>query len=172
MKAKVDKLEINILVNIPTSSNNLETSVDNLDVDKLKAVPVDLKKLSDAVDKQVAENTKVSTLNTKVKDLEKKILPDETTLIHTNQYNSDKQNLEKKVKNVDKKIPGTSGIVTATVLNTKTGEVGNKIHDISSLVKKKDYDAKIEDIEGKYLTTADYNKFLSDILDAKIKKKN
>ena len=34
---------------------------------------------------------------------------------------------------------------------------------------KKDYDTKRKDIEVKYFTTADYNKFTSDILEAKIK---
>ena len=49
-KAEVDKLEINNLVNVPTSFNNLKTKVDDLDVGKSKTVPVDLKKLSDIVD--------------------------------------------------------------------------------------------------------------------------
>ena len=39
---------------------------------------------------------------------------------------------------------------------------------IFGLVKKTDYDAKIPEIEGKYFTTF-YNKFMSEILDAKIK---
>ena len=33
--------------------NNLKRNVDDLDVDKLKTVPVDLKKLSDIVDDKV-----------------------------------------------------------------------------------------------------------------------
>ena len=41
--------------------------------------------------------------------------------------------------------------------------------DLSGLVKKKDYDAKIVDILGKYITTSDYNRFTSDIHDAKTK---
>ena len=44
MKAEVDKVDINKLVNIPTSLNNFETKVDDLDVGELKTVPVDLKK--------------------------------------------------------------------------------------------------------------------------------
>ena len=95
MKAEVDKLELNKLVNVPTSLNNLETKVDDLDVGKLKTVPVDLKKLSDVVHNEVLKNTKFNTLKTKVNSLEKKI-PDATTLIHINQYKTDKQNLEKK----------------------------------------------------------------------------
>ena len=75
--------------------NNLTTKLDDLDVGKFKTVSVDLKKLSDVVDNQAAKNTKFNTLKTKVNDLEKKF-PDATTLIHINQYNNDKHNLEKK----------------------------------------------------------------------------
>ena len=95
LKAEVDKLDINKLVNVPTSLNNLKTKVDDLDVGKLKTVPVDLKKLSDVVANEVVKNTKFNTLKTKVNSLEKKI-PDATTLIHINQCNTDKQNLKKK----------------------------------------------------------------------------
>ena len=52
-KIEVDKLDINRLVNAPTTLNNLKTKVSNLDVGKLKMLPLDLKKLSDVVDKEV-----------------------------------------------------------------------------------------------------------------------
>ena len=88
MKAEVDKLDINKLVNVPTSLNNLKTKVDDLDVGKLKAVPIDLKKLSNVVKNQVTKNTKYKstkykTLTTKVDNFDKKV-PDTTTLIHIN----------------------------------------------------------------------------------------
>ena len=41
----------------------------------------------------------------------------------------------------------------------------------SYLVNKTDYDAKISDIEPKYFTTSDYNKFTVEILNAKITEK-
>ena len=50
--------------------------------------------------------------------------------------------------------------------------VGNKIPDVTEFVKKVYYDNKIKEIEGKYFTSVDYNKFMSDILDSKIKQKN
>ena len=92
MRPEVEKLDINKLVNVPTSLNNSETKVDDLDVGKLKTVPVDLKKLSHVVDNEVVKITKFSTLKTTV---------DATTLIHVNQYNKSK----KREKNgyVDKK---------------------------------------------------------------------
>ena len=81
MKAEIAKLDI--LVNVPTRLNNLKTKVDDLDVGKLKSLPVDFTKLSDAVDNKVVKNKKFNTLKTKVNNLEKKI-PDATTLIQIN----------------------------------------------------------------------------------------
>ena len=71
--------------------------MNDLDVAKLKTAPVDLKKLNDVVDNEVVKNTKLNTLKTKVNNLEKKI-PDAIALIHINQYNTNKQNLEKKME--------------------------------------------------------------------------
>ena len=90
MKAEVYKPEINKLANVPTSLNNLKTQVDDLDIGKLKTSPLDLKNLSDVVDNDVFKNTKLNTLKTKVSRLEEKI-PNVTTLIHRNQYNTYKQ---------------------------------------------------------------------------------
>ena len=72
----------------------------------------------------------MNTLETKVNNLEKKII-DATTLIHINQYNTDKQNLGKNLGDDDKKIPDTSNLVTTTILNTKISEVEKNIsnHD-------------------------------------------
>ena len=87
------------MTNVPTSLNN----VDDVDVGKLKNVLVDLKKSSDVVDCEVVKNTKLKTLKTKVNNFEMKI-PDATTLIHVSPYNTDKQNLEKKVEMLIKNI--------------------------------------------------------------------
>ena len=72
-------------------------------------------------------------------------LQDATTLIHINQYNSDKQNLEKKklemsiatvlnttINEAENKIPNASNLVRTTVLNTKINEVENKIPNTSN----------------------------------------
>ena len=42
LNAVVDKLDINNLVNVPTSLNNLKTKVNDLDAGKLKIVPENL----------------------------------------------------------------------------------------------------------------------------------
>ena len=97
LKAQVEKLDINKLINVATSLNNLQTKVHDLDVGKLKTVPLELKNVSNVVDNEVVKNTKFDILKTKVKNLEKKI-PDAITLIYINQCNTDKQNLEKKME--------------------------------------------------------------------------
>ena len=109
LKAEVDKLDITKLTSVQTSLNNLiiKSRITNnksrwFRCCKLKTVPVDLKKLSDVVDNEVVKNTKFNTLKTKANKLEKKT-PYTTTLIHINQYNTDKQNLEKENWVVGKK---------------------------------------------------------------------
>ena len=75
------------MVNVPTSLNNFKTKVH--DVSELKTIPIGLKKLIDAVKNEFVKNTKFNTLKTKVNKLDKKI-SDASTLIHINQYKTDK----------------------------------------------------------------------------------
>ena len=100
---KVDKLDLNKLVNVLTSLDNLKTKVDELDVRKLKTIPMNFKKLNNVVTKEVVKKTVYNKLNTKLNYLENKI-SDASTLIKLNQYNSHKQNLEKKIGDVKNKI--------------------------------------------------------------------
>ena len=110
-----------------------------------------MKKLSDVVNNEVIKNTKFNTLETNVNNLEEKIY-DGNTLFHINQYNTDKQHLEKKIGDVDNKLPDTSCLVTITVLNTKISEVGNKIPDNS-----------------KYIATQEFNKLTAENFAARLK---
>ena len=102
MKAEIEKLDINKLTDVPISLNNLKAKVDVLDFGKLNTVSVDMKKISDVVDNEVVKNTKCSILKTKVNYLENKI-PHAIILIHINHYNTDNENLEKKIGDVDNK---------------------------------------------------------------------
>ena len=96
---------------------------------------------------------KFTTLN--INDLGKNFF-EATTLIRIDQYNTGKQNLEKKIDVLIKKIPDVSDLATTTVLNTKIGEVENRILVVSGVVKS---NAKVSDIEKKSFSTFDYNKF-------------
>ena len=75
MKVEVAKTGINKLINVPIGLNNLKT-IEDLDVDKLKTVPVDLKKISDVVSKEVVKKTKINNFENKIVGV--------TTLIHIN----------------------------------------------------------------------------------------
>ena len=46
-----------------------------------------------------------------------------------------------------------------------------KTANVSDIAKKTNYDAKISDVETKYFTSSDYDKFTNEIIDNKIKKK-
>ena len=67
------------------------------------------------VDNEAVKNTKFNTLKATINSF------DVTTLIHINQYRTDKQNLEKKNWKYWWKIPAFCGLVTTTVLNTNIG---------------------------------------------------
>ena len=81
LKTKVNKLDTAKLFNMPTSLNHLKTKMDDF---------VMLFILSYVVEEFSARKTKVNNL--------KKKIPDMTTLIHINQYNTGKPNLERKKK--------------------------------------------------------------------------
>ena len=58
------------MVNVPTGLNNLKTKVDDIDIGKFRTVSTDVKKLSDAVSKEVFKNAKFK-VNRKGSNLEK-----------------------------------------------------------------------------------------------------
>ena len=122
---KLKKLGINKKVHVTTSFNNVKTNIDDLDVGKLKTVPVDLKQINHAVKNEVVKNTEFITLTTKVNKSDKKI-PDAMALIRINQCNTDTENLDKKLEMSIKKLH-VGSLVAKTLLNTKCGEIENKI---------------------------------------------
>ena len=71
MRAEVDKRDINKSFRM-IGLNNLKTKVNDLDIDKLEDIPMDFKKVSDVVSKEVVKNVKLQKLNTRVNNLEKK----------------------------------------------------------------------------------------------------
>ena len=76
----------------------------------------------------------------KVNKLDKKTLMQllQFILINATQINK----IWSKIGDVDKRVPGVSGLVTTTALNTKN----------SGLVKKKDHGAKLGETEKKIIT--------------------
>ena len=84
---------------------------------------------------------------------------DTSKIVNETDYNT-------KIKDGEDNIPSVSNLATTAALTA----VKNKILNVSNLVKKAGYVAKISDIENKYFTTSDYNKFTNNILDARITK--
>ena len=72
-------------------------------------------------------------------------------MIQTNQYSTDKPNLDKLIGDVENKIPDISGLATTAVLNTKIGEVENESPDVSGLVSTAVLKTTIGEVEEKLL---------------------
>ena len=129
---------------------------------------------TDFMDKEVVKKAKFKILNTKLNKLYQKIL-DATTLIQIYQYNTDKQNLEKKIRDVYKKLPDACDLDISTVLNTKISDVENKIPDTSGLVTTSVLNTKIGKFEKKvldharYITTQQFNKLAIENFAARLK---
>ena len=78
---------------------SLKTDVDKLDIAKSTPVPNDLAKLSNVVKNDVAKKTEYNKLVTKVNNVDTK------RFVLKTKYDTDKSGLEKKISDVDKKIP-------------------------------------------------------------------
>ena len=123
---------------LKTNLSSLKTKVDKLDIDKLVPVPTDLSKLSNVVKNDVVKKTAYNKLIAKVDNI------DTNDLVLKTKYDTDKAESKKKIPNtsnlatkaalttVDNKIPDTSNLATKTALTT----LENKITDTSNLATK------------------------------------
>ena len=96
-------------------------------------------------------------------------IPDTSGLVKKTDYNT-------KITKIEGKIPNVRNFVAKTALTT----VENKIPDDSSLVKKTDYNKKITEIKknlndhnhGKYITTPEFNTLAADVFNARLAQAN
>ena len=96
-------------------------------------------------------------------------IPDTSGLVKKTDYNT-------KITKIEGKIPNVRNFVAKTALTT----VENKIPDDSSLVKKTDYNKKITEIKknlndhnhGKYITTPEFNTLAADVFNARLAEAN
>ena len=70
---------------------------------------------------------------------------DTTEFVLKTKYDIDKSDLEKKISDAESKIPSINALVT----NSAVTPVENKLPDVKNLVKKTDYNTKINEIESK-----------------------
>ena len=166
-----------------TNLASLKTEVDKLDIAKSTPVPNDLAKLSHVVKNDVAKKAEYSKLVTKVNNI------DTIGFALKSKYDIDKSDLEKKIGDVDKKIPDTSAFVKKTDYTSKITELENKIpsiiglanksvlteaenkiSNVSGLVTKTNYNTNVSKIENKitdhnrdkYITTQEFNRLKQD----------
>ena len=106
---------------------SLKTEVDKIDADKLKTFPVDLAKLSNVVKNDVVKKTEYNKLVTNVNSI------DTTNFVKKNKYEKDGSDFEDKISKIDKKIPDLSSLVKKTNFNSKITGVEGKIPIITGL---------------------------------------
>ena len=89
------------------------------------------------------------------------------TVLINNIQKTKETSSDTKITDILGKIPIITGLVTTAAL----AAVEKKIQNVSDLVKKTKYDAKVSEIYIKYFNRSDYDNFTTDILNTKIKKK-
>ena len=130
----------------------LKTEVDKIDVDKLKTTPVDLAKLTNAIENDVVKkadyNTKVAIIEAQIAGLTKNTvdnLDDITKLkaIDTNsfvtrtKFSANTNALDDKIDSAGKKNPDISGLATKTSLNAylQTSTFNSKVTEVENKIK-------------------------------------
>ena len=98
--------------------DSLKAEIDKEDVDKLKTVPVDVSKLSNVINNDVVKKTMYNKLVAKVNSI------DASWFVLKTKYDTDKSDLEKQIIDADKKIPNISELVKKTDYNAKITEIG------------------------------------------------
>ena len=87
-----------------------------------------------------------------------------------------KTDFNAKITKVESKIPSITGLATNSELTT----IENKIPDVSTLVKKANYNTKISEIENKvnihnhdkYITTPEFNAMVATVFNARLAQAN
>ena len=110
-----------------TNLVNLKTELDKLDIDKLAPAPNDLAKLSIVVKNDVVKKNEYHKLVTKVNGI------DTTNFVSKTKYEKDGSDFEDKINKLDKEIPDVSDLVRKTDFNAKITEVEGKIPSITGL---------------------------------------
>ena len=137
----------------------LKTDVDKIDADKLKTVPVDLAKLTNAVENDLVKktdyNAKVTNIESQIAGVTKNTLDnfgditklkavDTSNFVLKTKLASDVTALENKIDTVDKKIPDISGLATKTSLTSylQTATFNSKVTEVENKIKATDTIAK------------------------------
>ena len=129
-----------------------------------KNVPHGLSNLKSKVDK--LDDDKLVPIPVDLSELSDVV---KTDVVKKDVYNA-------KIKNIEDTIPDITNLATTSALIIAE----NKIPNVSNLVKKIDYNTKINEIEkkitdhnhDKYITTPEFNKFTAETFAARLKQAN
>ena len=130
----------------------LKTEVDKIDTDKLKTVPTDLAKLTNAIENDVVKktdyNTKVTSIEAQIARLTKNTVDnladitrlkaiDTNSFVNKTKFSADINTLDDKIDGAEKKIPDISGLATKTSLNDylQTSTFNSKVTEVESKIK-------------------------------------
>ena len=137
----------------------LKTEVDKIDVDKLKTTPVDLAKLTNAVENDLVKKTDYNAEVTNIEgqiagiiknaidnlaDITKRKAVDTNSFVTRTKFSADTNALDDKIDGVAKKIPDISGLATKTSLNSylQTSTFNSKVTEVENKIKAADIIAK------------------------------
>ena len=137
----------------------LKTELDKIDADKLKTTPIDLAKLTDAIEHDVVKKTDYNAKVTSIKgqiasvtknatdnlyDTKKLKAIDPNSFLLKTKFSADIDTLDDKIDDVEKKPPDISGLATKTSLNDylKTSTFNSKVTAVESRIKDTDIIAK------------------------------
>ena len=138
----------------------LKSEVDKIDVGKLKTAPVDLAKLTNAIEndlfKKTVYNTKVTSIETQIArltintvdnlaDRTKLKATDTNSFVTRSKFSADTNALDDKIDGVEKKNPDISGLATKTSLTSylQTSTFNSKVTEVENKIKAADIIAKI-----------------------------
>ena len=116
-------------INVKVDLSNLKTKVDKLDIDKLVNVPTDLSKLSNVVNNEVVKKTEYDKLVTKVNNID----TGTGKFILKSDYDAYKLELEKKIP--DTSNLATKAALTA--IENKIPDVSNLVKKVTMTLKLK-----------------------------------
>ena len=137
----------------------LKSEVDKIDVDKLKTAPVDLAKLTNAIENDLVKknvyNTKETSIETQIAgltnntvdnlaDITKLKAIDANSSVTRTKFSADTNVLDDKIDGAGKKLPNISGLATKTSLNSylQTSTFNSKVTEVENKIKDADIIAK------------------------------
>ena len=132
-----------------TNLASLKTEINKIDADKLNTAPVDLVKLNNVVKNDVVEKTEYNSLKTKVDSI------DTTNFVVKTKHEKNISDLEDKISKIDKKVSDVSSLVKKTDFNSKINEIESEISSIIALATNSAYSMAADVFKARLVAQTD-----------------